>query len=362
MLFRLRRRRPGVGDREETTRFLADCEKRYHTYAQTIRALFGFLKDFAMDGRDIDGEGFRRTIDQLTDKFFEQNRAKHIQKCFDRHQPVIGAYIENQRTYIEARDRELRQIIDLLTRATTAIHSANDAYHQEILLNGERIEQITRLDDIRNIKSSLAKEVASLRETVHVKQADEKFRIESLASQVDTLREELQMAQAESQRDGLTGVYNRRAFDRHIQHLLDQRRVKGAAFALLILDIDDFKRVNDTHGHPVGDRVILALANACRQMIRRDDFLARYGGEEFVILLPGASRRNAAKKARQICRSVAQTHYTLAAEKNEPTLSITVSIGVSDYRRGDNVESLLQRADKALYDAKAAGKNRVAIR
>jgi diguanylate cyclase len=112
----------------------------------------------------------------------------------------------------------------------------------------------------------------------------------------------------------------------------------------------------------VGDRVILALANACRQMIRRDDFLARYGGEEFVILLPGASRRNAAKKARQICTSVAQTHYTLAAEKDEPTLSITVSIGVSDYRRGDNVESLLQRADKALYDAKAAGKNRFAIR
>jgi diguanylate cyclase len=199
-----------------------------------------------------------------------------------------------------------------------------------------------------------------LRETVQTKQDDEKIRIETLSSQVHTLRQELQTAKEESMQDGLTGVYNRRAFDRHIKNLVDQHRAQRAAFAVLILDIDDFKRINDSHGHPVGDRVILALANACRQMIRSDDFLARYGGEEFVILLPGASRRNAVKKAQQLCTSIAKTHYALDEDHSEQTLSITISIGVSEYRPPDDVDSLLHRADKALYDAKAAGKNRVA--
>lgn len=362
MIFGLRRRAAEPGDTEAYARLLADLEERYQAYALTIRTLLAFLKDFSMDIRDIDGEGFRNTIDRFSDNFFEQTRARRIEGCLDRHKRAMGTYIVNQREYVEERDRELRQIIDLLTRAMAAIHSENDAYHQEILNKGEKIEQITRLDDIRKIKSALEKEVDDLRETVQSKQADEQIRIESLSSQVDTLREELQTIREESMRDGLTGTYNRRAFDRHIKNLVDQNRAQRAAFAVLILDIDDFKQINDTHGHPVGDRVILALANACRQMIRSDDFLARYGGEEFVILLPGASRRNAAKKARQICKSVAKTRYALDDDSKDAALSITISIGVSEFRQGDGVDSLLQRADKALYDAKAAGKNRVATR
>jgi diguanylate cyclase len=174
------------------------------------------------------------------------------------------------------------------------------------------------------------------------------------------LQEELESAKEESLRDGLTGVYNRRAFDRQITRLVDQSRVQGGGFAVLILDIDDFKRINDTYGHPVGDRVILALANICRQMIRSDDFVARYGGEEFVILLPGASRRNAAKKARHLCKSVAKTRYTLDDEDEALTLSITVSIGVTALVPRDDVASVMARADQALYQVKTAGKNGVA--
>ncbi len=358
-MFGLKRRCVKNGDVEEYAFRLQDLEQRYEAYVLVMRTLLVLLKEFSMDISEIDAAGFRNALDRFGDQFFEETSAKRIHRCFDRQRQSIAGYIDDQKEYLEERDRELRKIIDLLSRAMVTLNSENDAYHRQILQRGEKIEQITRLDDIRKIKSALEKEVESLRETVEAKQADERTRIESLSNQVENLREELQTVKEESMRDGLTGVYNRRAFDHHIQTLVDQHLVNRKSFAILLLDIDDFKRINDTYGHPVGDRVLLALAMACRQMIRSDDFLARYGGEEFAILLPGASRRNAVKKARQICKSVAKTRYSLDDNDDALTLSITVSIGVAECARQDDVDTLLAKADKALYSAKAAGKNRV---
>ena len=357
-MFGWRKRRSADGRFEECADRLKDLEQRFDAYARVIRTLLSQLKDFSMDIKDIDGEGFRRTIDRFGEQFFQQTRIKRIDRIFDRQNASVAAYIDQQKAYLEERDRELRNIIDLLTRAMASINSENDAYHRQILAQGEQLEQITRLDDIRKIKSALEREVLSLRETVQAKQADERIRIESLSSRVATLQEELQIAKEESMRDGLTGAYNRRAFDRRIKALTDQHPSRPKGYSVLLLDIDDFKRINDTYGHPIGDRVILALADVCRQMIRRDDFLARYGGEEFMVILPGASRRNAAKKARQLCQIIARTRYALS-DDDPSRLSITVSIGVAAFGRGDNAESLIARVDKALYQAKTEGKNRV---
>ncbi len=356
-MFRLRKRRSADGRFEECAGRLKDLEQRFDAYAAVIRTLLSQLQEFSMDIGEIDGEGFRRTIDRFGEQFFQQTRIKRIDRLFNRQNASVAAYIDQQKAYLEERDRELRNIIDLLTRAMASINSENDAYHRQILAQGEQLEQITRLDDIRKIKSALEREVLSLRKTVQAKQADERIRIESLSSRVATLQEELQIAKEESMRDGLTGAYNRRAFDRRIEALTDQNRAQPKGFSVLLMDIDDFKRINDTYGHPIGDRVILALADVCRQMIRSDDFLARYGGEEFVVILPGASLRNAAKKARQLCQIIARTRYALD-DDDTSSLSITVSIGVAAFGRRDNAESLIARVDKALYQAKTEGKNR----
>ena len=356
-MFGIRKRLATDGRIEACARQLKDLEQRFDAYAQVIRSLLSHLKDFSMDLSDIDGEGFRRALDRFGEKFFEQTSAKRINRTYHRHKSTVAAYIDHQKAYLEERDRELRNIIDLLTRAMASINSENDAYHRQILEKGEQIEEITRLDDIRKIKSALEREVQSLRATVQAKQADEQIRIASLSSRVATLKAELQSAREESMRDGLTGVYNRRAFDERIKALVDPNDVQRGGFSILLLDIDDFKGINDTYGHPIGDRVILALADVCRQMIRSDDFLARYGGEEFVIILPGASRRNAAKKARQLCKAIAQTRYALD-DDDASLLSVTVSIGVTSRERRDDVAALIARVDKALYQARQEGKNR----
>lgn len=235
--------------------------------------------------------------------------------------------------------------------------TANQEYNQKILQQSEKIEEIARLDDIKKLKKALIQEIELIRKTVEDKQNQDSTKLEVLAKQVNNLSVELEKARTESLFDGMTGIYNRKAFDRHINELVEKNTVSKAPFSMLMLDIDDFKKVNDVFGHQTGDRVILAIIHKCRQSIRGEDFFARYGGEEFVIILPGASLRNAIKRAEHICKSIAATRYYLDDVAGNPTLSVTVSIGVSTLKKGDTTSSITTRADKALYAAKHNGKN-----
>lgn len=338
---------------------LQESENRESAYDTVIRTLLVLVKDFAQDIAELKTDRFYASMDTFSEKFFAQKKSKRLLPHFEKHKPVISSFIDKQKRYLDEREAELRNIIDLLTRAMVSVDSENDAYHQKILRQSEKMEQITRLDDIRKIKAALEIEVATLRETVRNKQVGEQARIQSLSGQVKSLRQELEMAKEESQRDGLTGIYNRRAFDDHLQSLMERNLLHRQDFAILILDIDDFKAVNDTYGHPVGDRVLLAMAETFGQMVRSDDFLARYGGEEFVIVLPGASRRNAAKKGKLICKTVHKTRFTFDPDDRQAPLSLTVSIGATAFKKGDTAASVLARADQALYKAKQAGKNGV---
>lgn len=358
-MFLMKRKTLETDNVAELNSRLQASESREQAYDTVIQTLLVLLKAFALDIAEIRADRFHAAIDRCGATISDREVPKRILSRFDKQKSVIAGFIGDQKHYIAEREAELRNIIDLLTRAMVSVDVENDAYHRKILEQGEKMEQITRLDDIRKIKSALEKEVQTLRETVRHKQEGEEARIENLAGQVKILRQELELAKEESLRDGLTGTYNRRAFDDRLQSLVERNLIHRQDFALLVLDIDDFKRVNDTYGHPVGDRVILAIANTCNQMVRSDDFLARYGGEEFVIILPGASRRNAAKKAKHICRTIDSTRYTLDRDEVDGSLSLTVSIGVTAFRRGDTAATVLERADQALYKAKSAGKNTV---
>ncbi len=158
--------------------------------------------------------------------------------------------------------------------------------------------------------------------------------------------------------DPLTGLNNRRGFDieAHRNMLLAIRHKRP--LAALMLDIDFFKKVNDTYGHAAGDKVLVEVAHLCRQHIRGTDTLARFGGEEFCFLLPETDTEAAKALAERVCTDVS----TLGFEFNGKSLSVTVSIGISAFSgEEDSLESLLERSDEALYCAKHAGRNRVVI-
>jgi two-component system cell cycle response regulator len=157
--------------------------------------------------------------------------------------------------------------------------------------------------------------------------------------------------------DELTGLYNRRYFDRHLTLMLDKAREQDRDMAVMLIDMDFFKSVNDTHGHDIGDAVLKEFAVRLRRNIRGVDLACRFGGEEFVVLMPDTDYRHAQNVAERVRTSVAERGFEMGPGK---PLAVTVSVGVAlNESDADTPEMILKRADVALYRAKREGRNRV---
>ena len=164
--------------------------------------------------------------------------------------------------------------------------------------------------------------------------------------------------QHRSRHDTLTGLLNRRAMDEALGAQLQRSLRNGEAFAVMMIDIDHFKSINDRHGHAVGDGALRHLAALLRAAVREVDRVARYGGEEFVVLLPDVSLADAQPLAERLREQVASQGHVQGAL----ALAFTVSIGVAEWRPGhDDLPQLLSRADAALYRAKQGGRDRVEV-
>ena len=179
------------------------------------------------------------------------------------------------------------------------------------------------------------------------------------AARIAKLRQSLAEVRQEATTDALTGLANRRAFDVRIKRSLAQVRSEpGTPLSLLLIDVDHFKRFNDTHGHRVGDLVLRLVARLMADNVKGRDTVARYGGEEFAILLAGADLRTACVVARQLCESLGSKRLVTKGSAH-PVGHVTVSIGVAQARPGEQAACLVERADAALYEAKRTGRNRV---
>jgi diguanylate cyclase (GGDEF)-like protein len=158
-------------------------------------------------------------------------------------------------------------------------------------------------------------------------------------------------------RDPLTGTGNRIAMDQTLEREIDMSRRHMQPLSLLMLDIDHFKRINDTHGHGVGDEVLRTVAESIKQQLRNVDMVFRFGGEEFLILLSNTSREAAAMVGERLRYAAQVQDYFVAGTRIE----LTVSLGCATLLPGESAESLLRRVDSALYVAKREGRNRLAM-
>lgn len=176
---------------------------------------------------------------------------------------------------------------------------------------------------------------------------------EQLSEQRHALRDTLSQVEELAIRDSLTGLYNRR----HTQHLVEQECLRharsGMPLALALVDLDHFKHVNDTHGHHVGDDVLIAAARTMREQLRATDAIGRWGGEEFLLMLPDTP----AESAWQVLERVRTALSGVRVSQTVPALRITFSAGIAEARGHAQPHKTLEQADQALYEAKAAGRN-----
>ncbi|EDP75288.1 GGDEF domain-containing protein [Hydrogenivirga sp. 128-5-R1-1] len=152
--------------------------------------------------------------------------------------------------------------------------------------------------------------------------------------------------------DPLTGLPNRREIMNFLDFEFNRAKRNGTPLSVAVIDLDDFKFINDTYGHVAGDEVLKSLASLIRRNLRSTDMVGRFGGEEFVVVMPDTPLNTAVKVMERLRRVVEETYF-------EPIGSVSISVGVAQLREGDDVSNLLSRADGKLYQAKREGKNRV---
>lgn len=169
------------------------------------------------------------------------------------------------------------------------------------------------------------------------------------------LTQDLEIFKEKSRFDVLTKIFNKGTFTELLHDEIKRSQILNYPLSLLILDIDNFKKVNDTYGHLAGDKVLRALGDRLTASLRRNDIVARFGGEEFVVLVTHETRTQAVTIGEKLRESI-------AAMELEDLPAITVSVGCTSYIPGETADSFIGRADQGLYDAKATGKNRICVR
>ncbi|MDJ0740405.1 MAG: GGDEF domain-containing protein [Gammaproteobacteria bacterium] len=198
------------------------------------------------------------------------------------------------------------------------------------------------IDETRNMRSNTT--------TLHV-------HFEEKSREIENLQEQLQAERQRALSDPLTGLYNRTALFEHIETAIAAAE-PAMPPSLIMFDIDHFKRINDTHGHLIGDRVIRFVAQTLQKNIKGQDTAARFGGEEFTVLLPNTPA-NGAMAVAQTIRRIIETAQLVRADNKKPLGDITISAGVATFRNGEDVMDFIDRADRALYRSKKDGRNRV---
>ncbi len=243
-------------------------------------------------------------------------------------------------------------LVELLTSAEQ-ISTDVKCHNSEIQETAQHVGGLSVSGEMVSVKNTLLGQISALLTSNNRLQGDldySRYRMEEQAQQIDHARRE-------ARTDTLTDVANRKAFDEKLHLLTAGWNREGQPFAVILIDVDLFKRINDAHGHQVGDRVLSELGTWLKQWVREGDFVGRYGGDEFAILMPHAEFDVGMERATMICQKTAENTSCVAVRGEQ--ISISLSIGVAAPEEGDTAESILRRADQALYVSKDRGRNQV---
>lgn len=205
--------------------------------------------------------------------------------------------------------------------------------------------------------SAIAKNIILETKAIATDSQSLKKQMETTASEIISLKKQLEGIKQAAKTDMLTGLLNRRGFDEAMHEALMNSDNRNRPLSIIMADIDHFKKVNDTHGHLIGDNVLKILSKLLKKQIKGKDTAARFGGEEFIIILPETSLKGAFAVAEQIRETLQAIRWTTKGS-GKAIGTITISLGVAQYKVDDSVESLVSRADHALYAAKKSGRNK----
>jgi len=253
---------------------------------------------------------------------------------------------------------EMREMLAMFIDRLSDMAKSTGSFHEKLEENARQIEQAKSLAEI----APVLKEVVSATRTMAAQSKTSSEQLQTMrekANQTDAelakLHQELDRVSTQARHDPLTGALNRKGLDEAVEREMSSVRRKETPLCVALLDIDNFKKLNDTLGHATGDIALTHLATVARECMRPQDTLARYGGEEFVLLLPDTALEKGIEAMTRLQRELTKKFFLAGTEK----ILITFSAGVAQLAADESGADAIKRADKAMYLAKRAGKNRV---
>ena len=263
--------------------------------------------------------------------------------------------IENVLVEVEPEEKELiKRVASEIVSEIDGVIESLEKHNQKLSEKEESFKEIKENVEDRSVKDMVGEVLYELKE-IRKQNEELKKRLEEANSQIKKLTDELEEREKEATIDFLTQVANRASFDRALSDMVNDFYRRNYPFALIMIDIDNFKKINDTYGHQAGDYVLQELARVLKSQLRARDVIARYGGEEFAIILPGVTFSQALRVAERLRRSVEKHLF----KYKDVQIPVTISLGLAMMRDGLDETAIVEKADKALYLAKRSGKNQV---
>jgi diguanylate cyclase (GGDEF)-like protein len=281
-----------------------------------------------MGARDF--VGARRFVETL-----RRSELRFVQRALADFRQVVWSVVQNVHRALSADGDDDRITRDQIERLKAAIESNS-------------------LDQLRKEATLVA---GSLSNMIAARERRRSDQVEMLGLELKSLHQRLEEARKTSETDALTGLYNRRALDAYIERVVEFDGLTGVPVTLMLLDVDNFKKINDVFGHPVGDEALRSMGRELlRVFLRKCDFVARYGGEEFAVVMRDTNIKDSKNLAERLRERIAGVSVP-----GQPEIQLTVSIGLSALRSTEDLTDWIARADNALLTAKRTGKDRVVV-
>jgi diguanylate cyclase len=326
--------------------------------ARLVAELLDIIGDMAPDSLGLDTAAFRQALGETAARVAaspDQLTAQMVAECID----LCQAFQRRAQAHLAERETEFSELIAVLQEMVSTL-GGGDSFNDQLDRSAERLHKIIDINDIRILKRRLLVEIETVKRLAQEKRAQDEAHRRFFSGEIERLQVRLAQSMEEASLDQLTRVANRGRFERTVQQWMRSHRSSGQPFVLVLLDVDNFKGINDTFGHPEGDRVLVAIARTLSASVRPTDLVGRYGGDEFVLMLGHTTAAQAMDRLRQIMATLSQT--TVGSPSTVPPMTLTLSIGVTDWAVEDEMADLVGRADQAMYEAKRAGKNRIEVR